>query len=49
MNKKRINKYYQKLTEKRYDLEMAIFLGKPLWKYKLEKWFWKVVNKFGKR
>lgn len=46
MNKKRIAKHYVRLNEKRYDLEMAIFLNKPLWRYKIEKWFRKVVNKF---
>lgn len=48
MNKKRIAKHYVRLNEKRYDLEMAIFLNKPLWLYKLEKKFWEIVNLFRK-
>lgn len=28
---------------------MADFLNVPLWKYKIMKKFWKVVNKFGRR
>ena len=40
-----MNKKYWK---KREDKDIADILNKPLWKYKLEKWFWKVVDKFRK-
>lgn len=38
----------EKKRKKEDNKIMADFLNVPLWKYKLEKWFWKVVNKFGK-
>lgn len=47
MNEKQL-KEVNKIWKKLYEKDIADILNKPLWKYKLEKKFWEIVNLFRK-